>query len=346
MASAPIGTDRHATLACRAGSCAAPAVQPAKAARRRAGRRSVAAGLLLAALGLTLHLAALTTAQPTCWAQAPGLPWDQQAPPWQRGGEAASDGWPEAPGNWLPEPGGTDTRPRPVAPSAFTYPLGNFDDEASIEHARNALGRGWGSRFPWYDEDTDEVQPIKLPPPAKQPSWNVPQLSLPGSVLTWVSWAVLLIVVLVLAWALARAYLAREKRLAAALPESQRRVVSDASRIEALPFVMRRTDTDLLGEAERCYRQGNYCEAIIYYYSYLLVALDRAQIIRLAKGKTNRQYLRELGRRQRLREILELAMVAFEDVFFGNHPLSRQRFEWCWSLLDEFHSQVQLAVPA
>jgi hypothetical protein len=31
-------------------------------------------------------------------------------------------------------------------------------------------------------------------------------------------------------------------------------------------------------------------------------------------------------------------MVAFEDVFFGNHPLDRNRFESCWTRLDEFEA--------
>ena len=44
-------------------------------------------------------------------------------------------------------------------------------------------------------------------------------------------------------------------------------------------------------------KRGNFNQAIIYYYSYQLVTLDRRQVIRLAKGKTNRQYLRETGRR-------------------------------------------------
>ena len=30
-----------------------------------------------------------------------------------------------------------------------------------------------------------------------------------------------------------------------------------------------------------------------------------------------------------------------EDVFFGHHPLEKDRFESCWSQLDEFHRIVQ-----
>ena len=34
-------------------------------------------------------------------------------------------------------------------------------------------------------------------------------------------------------------------------------------------------------------------------------------------------------------------MLAFEDVFFGHHELSQQRFEQCWEDLDRFHQQLE-----
>ena len=61
---------------------------------------------------------------------------------------------------------------------------------------------------------------------------------------------------------------------------------------------------------------GNYGEAIIYLFSYQLVRLDRSQLIRLAKGKTNRQYLGELQSASPLKRMLAQSMSSFEDVFF------------------------------
>jgi len=69
-----------------------------------------------------------------------------------------------------------------------------------------------------------------------------------------------------------------------------------------------------------------------------LIQLDKQQIIRLAIGKTNRQYLREVGPPSALGRLLEETMVAFEDVFFGNRRLERARFEACWSRLPEFEA--------
>ena len=57
-------------------------------------------------------------------------------------------------------------------------------------------------------------------------------------------------------------------------------------------------------------------------------------------------YLRELRPRPVLRTTLEATMVAFEEVFFGRHELSRERFEACWSRLDEFHRHVRSTVRA
>ena len=97
-----------------------------------------------------------------------------------------------------------------------------------------------------------------------------------------------------------------------------------------------RGQIDLLAEARRCYQQRKFGEAIIYFYSYQLVRLDKNHCIRLTQGKTNRQYLRELGPRMTLRRLLEQTMIAFEDVFFGDYAITQARFESCWRRLDEF----------
>jgi hypothetical protein len=71
------------------------------------------------------------------------------------------------------------------------------------------------------------------------------------------------------------------------------------------------------------------------------VELDRHHVIRLAKGKTNRQYVRETRQRPLLRTILETTMVAFEDAFFGNKTLSREAFERSWNRVNEFRMELE-----
>ncbi|QDU29200.1 hypothetical protein ETAA8_43070 [Anatilimnocola aggregata] len=116
---------------------------------------------------------------------------------------------------------------------------------------------------------------------------------------------------------------------------------SDVDRVEDLPFQLKRPTGDFLSEARRLYEAGQYSEAIIYLFSYELVALDKRHFIRLAKGKTNRQYLREARSREGLKQILQGTMISFEDVFFGHHELSRAGFEESWFQLDNFHHQLE-----
>jgi hypothetical protein len=149
-------------------------------------------------------------------------------------------------------------------------------------------------------------------------------------VLAWIAIGLGLGAVLFLLW---RAFLLRPRDQEAGEADAE---AGHAARIESLPFPVTQGRRDLLAEARRHYEQGNYRQAIIYLFSFQLVRLDRQQIIHLAKGKTNRQYLREVGAQQTLRRIIEHTMVAFEDVFFGNHAIDRERFEACWSRVGEF----------
>ena len=95
-----------------------------------------------------------------------------------------------------------------------------------------------------------------------------------------------------------------------------------------------------MAEARRLYEAGQYSDAIIYLFSYELVQLDKHHIIRLAKGKTNRQYIRETRQRPHLAAVLEITMIAFEDAFFGRKTLSREAFERSWQRLDEFQGEL------
>ena len=221
----------------------------------------------------------------------------------------------------------------------------HFEDPgAAVEGGREALDKWWG--YPWYESATDGVRRIDVKTPRE--SWLGDWLGdlFAGEFLYWLAWFVLAVLLIVLVIVLIRTYLARETGTADdALPGTLARRLAEIDRVEALPVRLERPQTDLLGEARRNYRQGNYDEAIIYLYSYELVELDKNQIIRLARGKTNRQYLQETYRRSTLGNLLQQTIVAFEDVFFGSRTLSRARFEACWSELDRFHTHTTAEVP-
>lgn len=217
--------------------------------------------------------------------------------------------------------------------------------------------RAWQAAgdFPWYDAESQSSRPIEMTsqgplrqssdwewapasPTTSRPFWNFGNWQGFWDVVQVLVWILLagIFVVLIYLWlsTVARNQLAIQRRPDDELAEER----GEAALIEQLPFQVKRPQTDLLGEARRHYQTGNYREAMIYLYSYQLVQLDRHQRIRLAKGKTNRQYLFELRSAARLRQMLTPSMLAFEDVFFGHYDLPRERFERCWQQLEEFES--------
>lgn len=126
--------------------------------------------------------------------------------------------------------------------------------------------------------------------------------------------------------------------------QSDAKGLIDIEKLADLPFVAPATDDDLLAAVRKKSQQGQYGDAIVLLFGYQLLALDKHQIIRILRGKTNRQYVREVARggsQTRLRDLLTQTMVTFEDYFFGDHPVTRQKFEACWGKLDDFHAIVE-----
>lgn len=242
--------------------------------------------------------------------------------------------------------------------SASAFSSAAFGTATSIEAGRKALGGR--TRFPWYDAERDALRRLAVEPPRdtarhRRSQWQADPVP-PSAPSFGVDWSGLRAVVEMLLWLglvallgaliyfLVRTYL-RSHAASEAADAPEREAKTAADLIESLPFEVPRPQGDLLAEARRFYERGAYAHAVVYLFSYQLVQLDRHQAIRLARGKTNRQYLRELLPRPDLSGILEPTMVAFEDVFFGHHPLDRAGFECCWQQLDEFHQQLKEAKP-
>ena len=221
-----------------------------------------------------------------------------------------------------------------VAAAPLADARGDDDPNRSITAAREALAEG---SFPWYDSQTDSLQPLTFRDLAsRRSSWNLGPLL---NAIAWTLLAALLAAILVLLFRFAT----NRRRGAGGESAAQQDQLVAADRVEALPYLAERPRDDLLGQARRHYEQGNYSEAIIYLFSHQLVELDKYAVIRLAKGKTNRQYLRETARMAALRSPLERTMLAFESVFFGRRTLDRAGFEACWNALPEFDQQLRAA---
>jgi hypothetical protein len=117
----------------------------------------------------------------------------------------------------------------------------------------------------------------------------------------------------------------------------------DPARIEDLPMDALAVSHDPLAQARQLYLAGQYEQATLYLYCYMLLALDREARIQLHRSKTNRMYLAELRSLPPLRAIVEAAMIAFEDVYFGRHRITRERFETSWNEVDRFHQLARQA---
>ena len=118
---------------------------------------------------------------------------------------------------------------------------------------------------------------------------------------------------------------------------------SIAESIRHLPFEMDVAKGDFRQQAQAAYQSGNFRRALIFLFSHVLVTLDQAKLVRLKKGNTNRQYLRELSDSPPLVSYYGDVMVPFEQTFFGDYPVTKDVFDKCWQGLDDFQSNVKAA---
>ena len=158
-----------------------------------------------------------------------------------------------------------------------------------------------------------------------------------GSLLQVLGWTAVVLLAAAVVYFVVRAILQRERRKSGGDEEEP---AGGADRVESLPLPVNARHLDLLAEAKRCREQGDYGRAIIFLFSHQLLQLDKNGRIHLARGKTNRQYLREIRPWPALGGLVEQTTLMFEDVFFGHHPLERPAFEACWSRLEEFEKLV------
>jgi type II secretory pathway pseudopilin PulG len=223
--------------------------------------------------------------------------------------------------------------------------------EAAVEAAREALENGWvQTEHPWYNDDTDGPELVDVSEPV-DPDWSWFRdfwnwLTQPWGFSLFgidLSWGLLLLIVVasvllgILIYVLIRIYQRREREQYPSSDEESAGEADETTRIEALPFPVQRRGGTFLSSARACYEARDYDQAIVFLYSHELVELDKHHAIRLHKGKTNRQYMRELRHDPALRSLVEQTMCAFEDAFFGKHSIGRERFEACWNRLEEFN---------
>lgn len=111
--------------------------------------------------------------------------------------------------------------------------------------------------------------------------------------------------------------------------------------IKHLPFELDEQEGDFESFAERALRAGDYSKAVVYLFADLLVAMNDAGILRLQRGKTNRQYLNEIWDHEDIRPYYRNVMTAFEDAFFGQHEISESRAQECFAARPDFDVAIE-----
>ena len=223
------------------------------------------------------------------------------------------------------------------------------------------------SGLPWYDSKSKKLKSTKLPergdsnvadrnriPPIQQKlrgqqvtkSQTAPATAAPnawiGTVGTTIMYVAGVIAALLLIAALVYGFLKLESKSGAeGDEETQRRKRKIRDHIKHLPFDIQEQDGDFESFAEQSFRNGDYSNAVIYLFADLLVALSESGLVRLQRGKTNRQYLNEIWDHAEIRPYYQQVMTAFEDAFFGKHEIDRSRAEECFEGRAAFDAAVE-----
>ncbi len=121
--------------------------------------------------------------------------------------------------------------------------------------------------------------------------------------------------------------------------EKRNRKIRD--HIKHLPFEIEEQDGDFETYAEKSFRAGDYSNAVIYLFADVLVAMSESGVVRLQRGKTNRQYLNEIWDHIEIRPYYQKVMTAFEDAFFGKHEIEKSRAEECFSGRAAFDTGIE-----
>lgn len=188
------------------------------------------------------------------------------------------------------------------------------------------------------DRDAIEIAPVKIVAPAvaannAQYDWGF--LSRPLLICLFVT-GVLCIIGLMI-WLF---LFARLDDGGGALEQKHRSRSLEQS-IKQLPFELEASFGDFREQALAAYRAGDLRKSLILLFSHVLVTLDQKNLVHLKKGKTNRQYLRELKPHPQLAGYYGDVMVPFEQTFFGNYPVEKEVCEKCWNDLDQFQADVE-----
>ncbi|XZE20781.1 hypothetical protein SH449x_000668 [Pirellulaceae bacterium SH449] len=157
-------------------------------------------------------------------------------------------------------------------------------------------------------------------------------------------WKIILTIVLIAVLTLIVFFLIRVQRMIdppGSKSSGNTSVATQQRKVTDLPFELDRPDLPLLQLVEQYRNQGEFSKAIIYLYSYILIELDAAGLVRLAKGKTNWTYLSELNPRPQEKSLTTSVVYWFEHIFFGKQEMDAAAFDAIWSAMPAFHEGLK-----
>jgi Domain of unknown function (DUF4129) len=207
--------------------------------------------------------------------------------------------------------------------------------------------------YPWYDGQADQVAPLVTDPSTwakgledrlksffdwlrkvrgKLPQG--PQVGL-GGVVPTLLFMVFGAALLVLLWRLWRLY---EPRPAGAGDTAAR--VGSVARLAGLAPGAFPEDADPWAEALRRRAAGDAAGAVIWLFLDQLLALRQLGLIRLAPGRTARQYVLAVSDSQ-LRDGLRATLALFEEVYYGHRSPTPQALESIWARALAFRRRLE-----
>ena len=189
-------------------------------------------------------------------------------------------------------------------------PVNAAEEPTAVTAGRRAL-EGQHD-LPWYDPDSDSIRPVGVRPPAEDPdrqsAWRSTQTqpnsatsrsrrsSLLATILEFAVWGLLGLLLLGVLGALIWWFLRAESSKIEPRDSASEDPIAESDRLDQLPIAVEKSNRNLLETARMWEKAGDLGQAIVYLFAYMLVELDRHQLVRLTRGKTNRQYLAELER--------------------------------------------------
>ena len=225
-----------------------------------------------------------------------------------------------------------------------------MDDDDAQSSVRSVLRQ---EAYPWYDSQADQVTPLVT----DQPTWakrledrlktflewlgkgwgrlpRGPRIGMSGSVPTFL-FMVFGSALLVLLWRLWRLY---EPRPAGAGDTATH--VGSVARLAGLVPGAFPEDADPWAEALRRRAAGDAAGAVIWLFLDQLLALRRLGLIRLAPGRTARQYVLAVNDSQ-LQDSLRATLALFEEVYYGHRDPPPEVVESIWSRALAFRRRVE-----